>query len=129
MALAVYHYLADRTGHSSDKYSYLLDAMLLKTYLIRELGNVPGDPVLDSDLLRRWFFDNLTMSREDALNQAQKWQDKLISKTVNRSDLKTTLVLRQLRQRLSLLASLVESGQLRSDAEIAGWLAIRSYLP
>lgn len=92
--------------------------MRLRVKFLLRLGNVPGDPVLDSNLLVQSFFEGLTLSPEEALNQYTAGM-----KTLSRGQI---WKLSRIRRNLEFLRPLAERSLL--PRELLPWYSIRDQL-
>lgn len=121
VAIMIYEWLA-ASGSLAPTDEYIDSAMTLRAYMIGKKGPVPGDPVLDMDYIVRWFFENLPISYEEAEHKAafRRWR------TANIQEIKA---LRGIKNRLRVIASLVNSGRLQPDQELNAWLSLRDQLP
>jgi hypothetical protein len=120
VAAAVYDHLAGQSAQESARHSLQCSSMNLRAALIKSYGAVPGDPVLDADRLRRWFFANLTMSPEEAARKAASWRD---------CDLEDIRTMRRIKSRLAILEPLWERGLLERTDELDAWFALKDQLP
>lgn len=121
----VYKKLAYEIDPGSEE-SYLPSAMNLRASLIQKLGVVKEHPVLDPETIVRWFYDNLHISYEAAVERSAKWKESGPRSGLSMADV---LELNRIKHRLSYIKRLVESGHLDPDEEIAKWLEIRDQLP
>lgn len=121
VAIMIYEWLAAGGGLPPTD-GYIDSAMTLRAYMIGKKGPVPGDPVLDMDYIVHWFFENLPISYEEAEHKTafRRW------KTSNIQEIKA---LRGIKNRLRIIASLVNSGWLQPDQELSAWLSLRDQLP
>lgn len=83
-------------------------------------GNVPGDPVLDGDLLVRSFFEGLTLSPEEALKQCAAGRKELSQEQIWK--------LGGIRRKLECLRPLAERGLLPANQELLAWYSLREQL-
>jgi hypothetical protein len=86
-------------------------AMALRAELIRLLGHRDRDPVLDSAIIERWFFERNTLSLDDVLS---------IRDGKNR-DSATLWQFDQLLERFRVLSKLLTAGHLTRCAELNQW--------
>lgn len=121
VALAVYEFLI--RGNEGDRIALEYSMMNLRAHLLAYLGNVPGDQLLDSDSIIQWFFHNLKMSSDEAKQKALHWR------SLSREEM---LELRQIKNRLSILQSLVEHDLVNSRDEgerVQKWISLGDLLP
>jgi hypothetical protein len=119
VASMLYERLADEADLSGRE-KYIESAMQLKAYMITKIGPVPGDSVLDINQILHWFFENLKFSPEEATQKSTVW------KTLSIEDIRE---LRLLKNRLSVLTLLVNSGKIKPNQELSAWLLLRNKLP
>ncbi|KAF3885147.1 MULTISPECIES: hypothetical protein [Nostocales] len=108
----------------SDKQEpYMLSSMLLRAAMIERFDAIPGHPVLDLDRISHWFFDNLTMSPQEAQTKTLScWED-------IKGSIKDMRELRRIKNRLNVLLVLVDSGKILPNEELKAWIYIRDILP
>ncbi|NJL69354.1 MAG: hypothetical protein HC894_27090 [Microcoleus sp. SM1_3_4] len=94
--------------------------MMLRAGAIAKLGIISNDPVLDVNLILQWFWDNIKQSREDVEQKAANW------KTLPIGEIRE---LRQLKNRLQVIAALTDLDRYVLDEELNTWLALREKLP
>lgn len=118
LAVRVYDHLLETTDAQE---SLGNSQMMVRAYMINHLGSLAKDPVLDSNILMHWFFQQLTISFADAVQQLDEWPKRRIEWIRN---------LRQIKNRLSILMPLYQKGQLTTtDGELSKWFSIYSKLP
>ena len=100
--------------------SFTISAMMLRAMAIEKHGVISDDPVLDVNLILQWFWDNIKESREDVENKAANW------KTLPIAEIRE---LRQLKNRLKVIAALADSDTYVLDEELNTWLSVREKLP
>jgi hypothetical protein len=145
VAVYLYEHLANEAAPAS-KESFILSAMRLRAFLISKYGAVPNDPILDLERITRWFFDSLQISQGEAADLAdvtwkalstedvRRWNEthSLIVENqgrVRQLDSHVVVELRRMKNRLSVIEGLVESGQLKPNTDLAFWLSLREKLP
>jgi hypothetical protein len=131
------------------RHSYLYRAMLLRTQFITRLGSEAGHPVLDADVVVRWFFEELKFSPAEAKQRSERWKDhrfqqEFATELENhdssesgadaetphiKETLNELLDLQLLKYRLKLLRRLAESGELPPDPANMEWLQTAKFLP
>jgi len=94
--------------------------MNLRVAMIRKFGVVPGDPILDADQVVQWFLHGQRMSLEEADQKAASWQQ-LPTKDIRE--------LRAIKNRISVIKTLIESGQVKPDQRLNDWLVLWNKLP
>ncbi|MBW4496335.1 MAG: hypothetical protein KME26_25315 [Oscillatoria princeps RMCB-10] len=111
--------LADKAKPGSGE-SFTISSMTLRAAMIRKLGGVPGDAVLDINRLLQWFWDKLKWSREEVEKKAANWR------ALNIEEIRE---LRQLKNRLKVISALADSDKFVLEPEIKAWLSLREKLP
>lgn len=94
--------------------------MLIRVNFLLRLGSVPGDPVLDINLLVQSFFEGVTLSPEEALSQCAAGR-----KALSREQ---AWKLGQIRRNLELLRPLAEQHLLPANQKLLAWYSIRERL-
>ncbi len=94
--------------------------MRIRVSFLLRLGSVPGDPVLDSNLLVQSFFEGLTLSPEEALSQCAAGR-----KVLNREQI---WKLNRVQRNVELLRPLAEQHLLPANQELFAWYSIRERL-
>ena len=102
------------------RYSYEINMMWLRTYMITHCGTISGHRVLDPEIIQRWFYERLPMTRKEATEKAQHWRDLSPDQW---------LLLREIKNRLGIIRKLLEHGILTDDLELIKWVQIRNDLP
>ncbi len=100
--------------------SFTISSMMLRAGAITKLGVISDDPVLNVNLILQWFWDNIKESREDVNKKAANW------KTLPIAEIRE---LRQLKNRLKVIAALAETDKYVLDEELSTWLSVREKLP
>ena len=130
VAISVYERLAqeakdkanDASRDSAD--SATISAMMLRAASIAKHGSISGDRVLDVNRIISWFWDSLTISRQEAATLAAKWTELSIEKIRE---------LRQIKNRLGVISLLADSEKCVSpelqEPELQAWLSLRRQLP
>ena len=129
VSVAVYEKLAQAT---QDKFSFEPSAMMLRAFFIAHLGVSIGHSILDPQILLDWFWNNLTLTLDEAVQKAAAYKQSLSTKQAGQWDdleIRTLITLRHLKLRLSPIKRLVEGSKLKPDAKLATWLGIYSELP
>lgn len=100
--------------------SFRISSMMLRAGAIGKLGVISDHPVLDVNLILQWFWDNIKQSREDVEKKAANW------KTLPIAEIRE---LRQLKNRLKVIAALADTDKYVLDEELSTWLSVREKLP
>jgi len=122
VATAIYDRLAndaDRKKPGSGE-SFTISSMMLRAGAIEKHGVISGHPVLDVNLILQWFWNNIKESCEDVEKKAANW------KTLPIAEIRE---LRQLKNRLKVIAALADSDQYVLDENLNSWLSLREKLP
>ena len=116
LAVKVYDYIAAK-GNASLADSVINSCMMLKAYMISELGVVQGDPILDVEPIVEWFLKSPDIAeapegiRPDSLNVDE------------------TRRLRRIKNRLAVIQVLADKDVLPPNVTLSAWLALRKQLP
>ncbi|MCP3168151.1 hypothetical protein LZ199_35200 [Myxococcus sp. QH3KD-4-1] len=121
LALLVYGVLAERPP-GGDAHTFMLSAMSLRAWMIKELGARDGDAVLDPDTIFRWFQDLAVFPLEEAARIVATPDWRTIP-------IETLLKLRYIKSALNTLSHISDSGVVQKHPELAEWLQLRSRLP
>ena len=105
---------------SKGRTSYENSMMLLRAYMITHCGIVPRHRVLDPQIIQRWFFECLPMTRSEATEKSRHWRD---------LPLEQVQLLRDIKHRLRVIQKLLDHGILTEDLELIEWAHIRDDLP
>ena len=127
VALASYDHLIRRAS-PRDRNSYQDSAMNLRASLISKVGAIPGHRVLDANEIVAWFFDHLRLTPQQARAEARAWKEGPDDGTQLRQAEKLRR-LRRVKNRLTPIAVLMESGQLEPTPALRAWLEVREHLP
>jgi hypothetical protein len=100
--------------------SFTISSMMVRAGAIAKLGVISDDLVLDVNLILQWFWHNIKESREDVEKKATNW------KTLPIAEIRE---LRQLKNRLKVIAALANSDKYVLDEELKTWLAMWERLP
>ncbi|NJK69586.1 MAG: hypothetical protein HC941_26435 [Microcoleus sp. SU_5_3] len=122
VAVTIYDRLAESAEQKKpgSGESFTISSMMLRAGAIAKLGIISNDPVLDVNLILQWFWDNIKQSREDVEQKAANW------KTLPIGEIRE---LRQLKNRLQVIAALTDLDRYVLDEELNTWLALREKLP
>jgi hypothetical protein len=100
--------------------SFRISSMMLRAGAIGKHGVISDRSVLNVNLILQWFWDNIKESREDVEKKAANW------KTLPIAEIRE---LRQLKNRLKVIAALANSDKYVLDEELNTWLGLREKLP
>ncbi|MDF0555742.1 hypothetical protein [Kamptonema sp. UHCC 0994] len=122
VATTIYDYLANEAEHKKigSGESFTISSMMLRAGAIAKVGVISDHPVLDVNLILQWFWDNIKESREDVEKKAANWQTLPIAEIRE---------LRQLKNRLKIIAALADSDKYVLDEKLNTWLHLREKLP
>ena len=122
VATAIYDRLAEAAEQKKpgSGESLRISSMMLRAGAIAKYGIVPNDSVLDVNLILQWFWDNIKESREDVEQKAANW------KTLPIAEIRE---LRQLKNRLKVIAALASGDKYVLDEQLKSWLSLREKLP
>jgi hypothetical protein len=90
-------------------------AMAIRHNLIMDFGNHPGDPLCDSNVILKWFYDTLPMTLEEARIEAQNWHEHPDKRKIE---------FRYAIERLELLQHLAGAGKMEMDRDLPAWLEL-----
>jgi hypothetical protein len=103
--------------------------------MIMKIGAVPGNLVLDIELILNWVFDSLQFSDEEALIKAIVWRDTLSENNPEETqkyfdaNLEDIKILRDIKNRLGIIKPLYESKKISPTKELNAWISIWEKLP
>jgi len=122
VATAIYDRLAEAAEQKKpgSGESVRISSMMLRAGAIAKYGVIRNDSVLDVNLILQWFWDNIKESRQDVEQKAANW------KTLPIQEIRE---LRQLKNRLKVIAALASSDKYVLDEELKAWLSLREKLP
>lgn len=106
-------------------------AMALRAWFISKMGSTPGDPILDRDVIVRWFRAETEFPLDIALEKSGRWKKTKLKELPENTpaDVRAELIkLRHIKGRISILRTLADCGQLPDDADLKDWLAARDQL-
>jgi hypothetical protein len=138
----IYYYLASSKPNSSEEEALLNEIMQIRAALIMKFGMSKANPLLDEDLLLTWFFHDLSVPLETAIQKSDDWQNLMQQKQIrwlqereerngatkqitSVEDLKT---LRKIKNKLSILKPLYQD-KLIENKELGDWISIMHKLP
>jgi hypothetical protein len=101
----------------------------LRALLITRIGPLTDDPVLDPNSVVFGFFDALSITPEVAKKKAEKCKQQLANRDAGPQLIRDLRQLRQIKNALGPLASLVNGGAIQPSPILAEWLAVRAQLP
>lgn len=122
VAIAIYDRLSEAAEQKKpgSGESFTISSMMLRAGAIAKLGVIFDHPVLDVNLILQWFWHNIKESREDVEKKVGNW------KTLPIAEIRE---LRQLKNRLKVIAALAETDKCVLDEELNTWLSLREKLP
>jgi hypothetical protein len=120
ISLTAYEQALKVDESSGRRNSYENSMMLLRAHMITHCGIVPGHRVLDPQIIQRWFFERLPMTRLEATEKALHWRNLPLTEIQ---------LLRDIKHRLWVIQRLLEHGILTDDTELQEWARIRDDLP
>jgi len=122
VATAIYDRLAEAAEQKKpgSGESVRISSMMLRAGAIAKYGIIPNDSVLDVNLILQWFWDNIKDSRQNVEQKAANW------KTLPIAEIRE---LRQLKNRLKVIAALANSDKYVVGEELKAWLSLPEKLP
>jgi hypothetical protein len=99
-------------------------SMRARLNAIRNVGVVPGDPVLDPSVITNWFLASLDHSLQSAVQKAHRFRAHVVGEELGLEDIRA---LRRIKNRLSILVQLGAAVAL--EPEIQAWIEVRDLLP
>ncbi|MCP3104938.1 hypothetical protein LZ198_39340 [Myxococcus sp. K15C18031901] len=101
--------------------AFWLSAMNLHAWMIGERGPRTGNPVLDPDIIVRWFHRVAQMPLHEAARLC----------AMEPRDLPTERLraLRDIKSALDVLEGLAQTPRIRDDVELQAWLELREHMP
>lgn len=116
--------------HRADLDGSDLSSMNLRVYFIKKRGGVSGDPLLDPNVILKWFYESLPLSFAEAQLGIPKCKETIATGNIKGpEDLQLCRELRLIKNKLNVMALLFESDAIRPDEELSKWLEIRTNLP
>lgn len=104
-------------------------AMMLKTYLIIQVGSDVDPDFLNVARIVDWFFDNLKITYDEVLKRIEYWQ-KSAKSTEEMPDYVNNLrLLRKIKTRLKVIALLADYNKISINQELNNWLSLMEKLP
>src|SRR6476620_1625760 len=122
VATAIYDRLADDPDRqkTGSRESFTTSSMMQQAGAIEKHGVISGHPVLDVNLILQGFWNNIKEPCEDVEKKAPNW------KTLPIAEIRE---LRQLKNRLKVIAALADSDRYVLDENLNSWLSLRDKLP
>jgi hypothetical protein len=117
VSVAIYEQLA--RNHPDDEV-FLHTAMMRRAFTIDRLGAVSGDPLRDPEVVLEWFWNRTPRSPRAIAPLIPEWQSLPIEQIRQ---------LRAIKNRLSVVRSLVDSGHIKPDHLLQSWLDYQPNLP
>lgn len=138
----IYDNVASGNPNSSEADALRYEIMNMRAALIMKFGISKADPLLNEDLLLAWFFHDLNVPLDTAIQKSDDWQnlkqqkkvrwlsdseerDNGNHKNVTIEDLKT---LRKFKNKLSILKPLYQH-KLIENRELGDWISLMHRLP
>lgn len=102
--------------------------MTLRAWFISRIGSRAGDPILDKEIILGWFTAEQKLSLAEAKERAARWKNTRLPIN-DRLPLNEVRELRGIKNRLRIIKTLQECGELPQDSYLNEWLEIRRSLP
>lgn len=145
VAVISYEYMLNYLGNRYDRFSLENSLMLLRSFFILKVGPVEKDPVLGTEQIVHWFFQDLLYSQQELRELIQIWQNikgyPLLLKQLS-DNRKITVAgrvfqadmvrnMRILKNKLKILKALFENGRLSptQKEELNNWVLFWEQLP
>ena len=119
LAVRIYKHL-EQTADLREKKALSLSSMNLRAYFIKRFGVLPGDSLLDLTRLVQWFMAQLSLSIDEANEDASRWTKLSIERIRE---------LRDIKNQLAVFEQLANSSCLENYPELNLWLKLRNKLP
>ena len=103
-----------------------MSMMMLRVKLIKLLGPKTNDLVLDIDQVYKWFFDNLDVSVEDAIEKSNSWITRVQLQQVEPESI---VKLRYIKNRLSVFKEIQKDPRFILSDELEQWMMIKPMIP
>ena len=116
--------------HRVDLDGYDESSMTLRAYFINKHGAVIGDSLLDPGVILKWFYESLSIGFSEAEVDIETCNELIAKgKIQDPGVFQRCRNLRSIKNKLSIIALLVESKSIRPDEDLSRWLDIRTKLP
>lgn len=103
-----------------------MSMMMLRVKLIKLLGPKTNDLVLDIDQIYKWFFDNLHVSIEDAVEKSNSWITRVQLQQLEPEEI---VKLRYIKNRLSVFKEIQNDPRFTLSDALKKWMMIKPMLP
>jgi len=121
VAIGIYEWLASRASNESIRHSELSSAMSLRASMInKKQQTIPDHIVLDTKRIVYWFYSKLNMRYDEVVREIENWR------ALPLDQIRT---LRRIKNRLSIVKSLVAQGYIQPDEDLQTWLELYPKLP
>jgi hypothetical protein len=121
VAIRIYEWLASRANDEDIRHSDLSSAMSLRVSMInKKHQTIPDHIVLDSQRIVNWFYSKLNMRYDEVVHKVENWR------VLPLDQIRT---LKRIKNRLSILKSLIAKGYIQSDGSLRAWLELYPGLP
>jgi len=125
-----YEIIASLTTDAFQRDSALCSSMTLRACLIAQMGAVSGDPLLDKEIILHWFNAEQKLSLEEAKRRSTVWATPAMRDGMSTDEIRELIrEPRMIKNRLSVIKLLADSGHLTADSDLMKWLQIRDQLP
>lgn len=108
-------------GTGEHRAAVLHNAMSLRAWFISKLGPLSGHPVLDPEIIVRWFEKETKYS----LSTVEEKSARLRATRLSDNDLDELVTLRNIKGRVTVLRVLAHAGALSNHPELQKWLDVR----
>jgi hypothetical protein len=121
VAIRIYEWLASIASDESIRHSDLSSAMSLRASMInKKHQTIPDHIVLDSKRIVYWFYSKLNMYDDEVVYKIENWR------ALPLDQIRT---LKRIKNRLSILKSLIAKGYIQPDENLQAWLELYPKLP
>lgn len=121
VAIRIYEWLASSANDESIRHSDLSSAMSLRASMInKKHQTIPNHIVLDSKSIVYWFYSKLNMRYDEVVCKIENWR------ALPLDQIRT---FKRIKNRLSILKSLIANGYIQSDENLQAWLELYPKLP
>ncbi len=121
VAIRIYEWLAGRANDESIRHSELSSAMSLRASMINKRHQTVLDHiVLDSKRIVHWFYNELNVPYDEVVHKVENWEALQLDQIRS---------LKRIKNRLSILKSLIAKGYIQPDKSLQAWLEVYPKLP
>jgi hypothetical protein len=130
-AVAVHDFIVTLSTDHYERESREVASMMIRAKAMRLVGLVPGDPVLDGEIIRDWFEQSLGISLDEARSKVREWRTMTASQRegVLLEEREVLRRLRRVKNRLAVIEELARAPTFVADDRLRAWLAARDELP